>query len=145
MGRNKVDGFESQGGFILELTYTSELNNIIAFIDKSKGCRQYISWECHAAAIKNPNSASGANTYWSNRFSEPMYYWGGADPEGTNCACGDTGTCVQVYNVYSFGYIYKIFCLFIFSSRAVFPYAGLLRFPKIYTFQLLECTFIIAY
>jgi len=38
-------------------------------------------------------------TYWGNRFSEVMYYWGGANPVATGmtnsmmCACGQTGTC----------------------------------------------------
>lgn len=95
MNRTRVDGFENEGSFVLNLQYSTSMTNVMLFVDASKSCRQYISWECHAAAIKNPLSLTGANTYWRNRFQEIKYYWGDADPDGKNCACGDSGTCAK--------------------------------------------------
>ena len=90
LGRQNVNGFESQGGFILKLEYNTSLENVIALVENSLACRQFISWECYGASIKN---AIGANTYWLDRFHEPRFYWGGASHEGENCACGENGTC----------------------------------------------------
>ena len=51
------------------------------------------SWECNAAGIHHPTSLSIQTTYWTNRWDQPVTYWGGAEPTTPNCACGMTGTC----------------------------------------------------
>lgn len=77
------------------------MDHVIALIDNSKFCKQFLRWECKGAVIHNPHQKDSWTTFWTNRSSEfnqfntPATYFPGAKPGSGNCACGDTGTCAN--------------------------------------------------
>ena len=72
MNRTKVDGFEGYGSFPLPLNYVLPFEEMKTIISLSKGCRQFVKWECHSAAMRNPynDKSRGTSyiTYWTNRY-----------------------------------------------------------------------------
>ena len=74
-----------------DITYTgsSGMNQIMALIQKSKRCRQFISFHCFGSKLLNtPRGPSHA--YWLSRDGSRQEYWGGAEPGSRKCACGMT-------------------------------------------------------
>ena len=72
MNRTKVDGFEGYGSFSLVLNYVLPFEEMKTIISMSKGCRQFVKWECHSAAMRNPynDKSKGTSyiTFWTNRY-----------------------------------------------------------------------------
>ena len=70
-------------------------------VDLSPSCKQFISWKCFQAPINSPDNTTKQYrlTYWKNRYTEAMGYWGNATPIvydttlNMMCACGQTQTC----------------------------------------------------
>ncbi|CAK8671408.1 unnamed protein product [Clavelina lepadiformis] len=71
--------------------YDVSMRKIVALINRSSQCRQFIKYRCKANAIFY------ANTYvatWLSRDGTHIHYWGGATSRRDGyCACGETGTC----------------------------------------------------
>ena len=67
------------------------LQQIIALINQSSGCRQYIRLDCYRARMWNylegtfiPDTPI---TYWVSRNGSQMVNWGGVDTGVQGCAC----------------------------------------------------------
>ncbi|XP_065922172.1 A disintegrin and metalloproteinase with thrombospondin motifs adt-1 isoform X3 [Magallana gigas] len=99
--RTNVNGYEGAGSYLAKVTYEVSTDHVIAIIDQSKFCKQFLRWECKGAVIHNPHQKDSWTTFWTNRSSEfnqyntPATYFPGAKPGSGNCACGDTGTCTN--------------------------------------------------
>lgn len=64
----KVDGYESKCEFYQEVTYDSaSITDIVALVDASVECKQFVSWNCISATINHPLVSSYTLTYWLNR------------------------------------------------------------------------------
>ena len=65
------------------------MDQIIAVIERSRQCEQFIKYEClHALlAFHVPYS------WWVSRDGVWMTYWGGAPPSSSKCKCGVTDSC----------------------------------------------------
>ena len=81
-----VHGYEGVGEFTSYLTYfdgvglSVPISSIIALVDSSAECRQFISWQCKSSTINvlSPKGKMYRLTYWKNRKGKVMDYWGGA-------------------------------------------------------------------
>ena len=90
--RMLVDGYEADGSYIRDVTYTglglSNVAQLAGLADASEHCEQFIKYECYNAALLymgNPSS------WWVSRDGVAMTYWGGATPaDSYKCACGVT-------------------------------------------------------
>ncbi|KAI1285100.1 putative G-protein coupled receptor [Halotydeus destructor] len=72
------------GPYIRRLTYDVAMDNIVSVINRSKSCRQRVSWECSGSGFHF--NSSKPNSWWVSRNGQPIYTWGGAKVNGT-CAC----------------------------------------------------------
>ncbi|GFS05116.1 SCO-spondin [Elysia marginata] len=82
--RQRVDGWEGAREYEVRLNYNISFEHVEELVDQSEDCQQYISWECFAALIHNPN----------DNFKIADYF-GGAAPGSHSCACGMNNTCVE--------------------------------------------------
>ena len=88
-----VTGFESPGSFSAPLTYTgANISQVIALVDASQSCKQYIAYYCHNAAI-HWNTSATTVTWWVDRDGRKMLHWGGGVPGQQACACDRTKSC----------------------------------------------------
>ncbi|CAK8675040.1 unnamed protein product [Clavelina lepadiformis] len=77
-----------------KISYNVDMDQIVALINRSSHCRQYIKYRCRASVIFNGNSEDYAS--WVSRDGTQMHYWGGATSQRNDyCACGETGNCVD--------------------------------------------------
>lgn len=94
-----VDGFEEPGSFIQDIHYDADFDQIEAFINRSHGCHQRLSYACkHSRLFNSPVSQVELfqpNSYWVSRNNQKMDYWGGALPGSRKCECGVLGNCVK--------------------------------------------------
>lgn len=99
--RTRVFGYEGAGSYVAIVNYNISTDHVIAIIDASKNCKQYLKWECMGAVIHNPHQMDSWTTFWTNRSSDfnnyvtPASYFAGGRPGTGNCACGETGTCAN--------------------------------------------------
>ncbi|CAH1773844.1 unnamed protein product [Owenia fusiformis] len=91
----EVQGYEGPGEYEQDLDYGLEMSDVIALVDRSEYCRQYVKWECYNAAITSPYDVESKNTFWSNRKNIQKYYWGGADVDSKACACYMNESCAR--------------------------------------------------
>ncbi|XP_076818767.1 contactin-associated protein-like 4 [Clavelina lepadiformis] len=71
--------------------YDVSMQQIVALINRSSQCRQFIKYRCKGNLI-----FSGSTYYatWLSRDGTHIHYWGGATSRRDGyCACGETGTC----------------------------------------------------
>ena len=69
--------------YVKEITYSASLQQMIALIDNSNRCEQYIRLDCYDSAFKN---GFIWNHWWQNRHGDEMHNWG--SPKGTDgCDC----------------------------------------------------------
>ncbi len=87
--RTKVDGFEDEGSYKKDVTYKITMERIVAIINKSKNCEQFIRYECYGS-----NLLSDGYGWWVSRQGAKMNYWGGAAVDSGKCACGRNNSCV---------------------------------------------------
>jgi hypothetical protein len=66
------------------------MEHIIAIMNLSKNCEQFIKYECHNSAIRYGWKHYG---WWVSRQGSKMNYWGGAAVNSEKCACGMADTC----------------------------------------------------
>ena len=66
--RQQVDGWEGAREYEVVLNYNISFEHVEELVDQSGDCKQYISWECFAALIHNPNDNFRVSTGWLNRY-----------------------------------------------------------------------------
>ena len=66
------------------------MDQVIAIIDRSQQCEQFIKYECYNAGL----SFGSPFAWWVSRDGAQMTYWGGAPPSSSKCKCGITDSCV---------------------------------------------------
>jgi contactin associated protein-like 2 len=97
--RTIVDGFEEPGSFIQDIHYDADLDQIEALINRSRSCRQHISYACkHSRLFNSPvgqNENFQPNSWWVSRHNQKMDYWGGGLPGSRKCECGVLGNCAK--------------------------------------------------
>ncbi|XP_014674902.1 PREDICTED: SCO-spondin-like [Priapulus caudatus] len=91
--RDLVRDYEGAGEYQRVIKYANaSLDQAQALVDLSTKCTQFVKWECLSAAINHPDKQLKL-TYTVNRFTEPMDYFGGAEPGSNMCACGMSNSC----------------------------------------------------
>ncbi|XP_022919939.1 neurexin-4 isoform X2 [Onthophagus taurus] len=93
-----VDGFQEPGSFKQDIHYEANDDQIEAFVNRSKTCKQKIQYDCKSSRLFN--SPSDENSYqpfswWISRNNQKMDYWGGALPGSRKCQCGIMGNCID--------------------------------------------------
>ena len=86
-----VKGYETPGSYKRQVRYNLTMNEILAVINESKSCEQFISYKCFQSTIWNANGDQLA--WWVSRQGSKMNYWGGADIDSGKCACGTRQSC----------------------------------------------------
>ena len=89
-----MDGYEDTGSYRRNITYDISMEQIVAIINQSQRCEQFIKYECLRAGLWFDHN-SNADSWWVSRHGEKMSYWGGAEPGSKSCACGMTNTCIS--------------------------------------------------
>ncbi|KAJ8665187.1 hypothetical protein QAD02_006849 [Eretmocerus hayati] len=94
-----VDGFQEPGSYAQDILYDAEFDQIEAFINHSRSCRQRLSYSCiHSKLFNSPvglNEIFQPNSWWVSRNNQKMDYWGGALPGSRKCECGILGNCAR--------------------------------------------------
>ena len=88
-----VNGSEGPGSYKRPVQYDLTMQQIVAVINESKSCEQFISYKCYQSTIWNPHDHPMA--VWLSRQGLAMNYWGGADVDSGKCACGMNNTCAD--------------------------------------------------
>ncbi|XP_028393207.1 neurexin-4-like [Dendronephthya gigantea] len=89
--KTHVDGCEDPGCYKRTIKYTISMEQIVAIINQSENCEQFIKYEC----FNSPFSYSGVKYgWWVSRQGAKMNYWGGAAIDSGKCACGMANSCV---------------------------------------------------
>ena len=70
------------------------MEQIVAIINQSQRCEQFIKYECLRAGLWFVNK-SHSKSWWMSRDGNKMFYWGGAEPGSNNCTCGMENTCIN--------------------------------------------------
>ncbi|XP_028393426.1 contactin-associated protein like 5-3-like [Dendronephthya gigantea] len=83
-----VKGFEAPGSYKKTIKYNISMEQIVAIINQSKRCEQFIKFDCYAVRFFDEPSA-----WWVSRQGSNMTYWGGAAVDSGKCACGMTDSC----------------------------------------------------
>ena len=86
-----MDGYEDAGSYSRKIKYDISMEQIVAIINKSRRCEQFIKYECHMTGLKFHKPTA----WWVSRDGVAMTYWGGAEPGSNNCSCGMTSTCIS--------------------------------------------------
>ena len=85
-----MDGYDERGSYSRKVKYNISMEQVIAIIERSRECTQFIKYECYNAGLYfGPNPAS----WWVSRDGAKMTYWGGALPGSSKCKCGMTDSC----------------------------------------------------
>ncbi|XP_064626151.1 contactin-associated protein-like 2 [Lineus longissimus] len=95
-----VKDWEGPCDYYAGLTYDNGVTipQMVALIDISTSCKQYISWKCKSAAFDyayDQNDPDAKSTYWKTRDGKGVKYFGGATPGTANCACGEDKSCFK--------------------------------------------------
>ena len=89
-----MDGYEDAGNYSRKIKYDIRMEQIIAIINQSQRCEQFIKYECLRAGLWFDHN-SYTDSWWVSRDGGKMSYWGGADPGSKSCACRMTNTCIS--------------------------------------------------
>ena len=90
--RTKVDGYEKPGSYIRNITYDVTMEQIVAIINQSANCEQFIKYECRYSELFDQG-----DSWWVSRDGKRMNYWGGADVDSGKCACAMDNSCYSNY------------------------------------------------
>ncbi|VDI73660.1 Hypothetical predicted protein [Mytilus galloprovincialis] len=97
-----VHGYEAHGSYSFNVTYNISFEHVVAIIDSSKFCRQFVRWKCFNAQMWDIGREKW-NTYWTNRstaylatneYKPPSLFFHGSE-EKRICECGISQTCQQ--------------------------------------------------
>ena len=72
------------------VTYEISMQKIVAIINKSKYCEEFIKYECYDSWLLRFGYG-----WWVSRQGKRMNYWGGAAVDSEKCACGMTNSCAS--------------------------------------------------
>ena len=86
-----VNGHEALGSYQRQIQYDLTMKQIVAIINESGSCEQFIRYKCLGSSIWNFRDQQVA--WWVSRQGSKMNYWGGAEVDSGKCACGMTNTC----------------------------------------------------
>ena len=75
-----------------QMTYLLSMDKIIALINVSSQCRQFVRYECKNSPLLN-SPRGPPFVSWVNRQGFLENYWGGAPKGSDKCACGVKKTC----------------------------------------------------
>jgi hypothetical protein len=89
--RTLVDGYEDPGSYMRQIKYDLPIEQIVAVIQQSQWCEQFIKFECYDSAIWY--NGRKHFSWWVSRDGAQMNYWGGAAVDSGKCACGMTNSC----------------------------------------------------
>ncbi|XP_028393183.1 neurexin-4-like [Dendronephthya gigantea] len=85
--RTLVKGYEAAGSYRRNITYDISMEQIVAIMKRSKGCEQYIKYECYRSMLLKESDG-----WWVSRQGLRMNYWGGAPVDSGKCGCSQ-GRC----------------------------------------------------
>ncbi len=84
-----VSGYETAGSYQRKIKYSNNLlSDIIAFVDSSASCSQYLKFTCKGSYV------SGYSNVF-DRNGVALSYFGGGPVHGSGCACSVSGTCID--------------------------------------------------
>ena len=86
-----VKGCEAAGCYKRKINYEYSMKQIVAIMQQSKHCEQFIRYKCYHSVLLYNGSPYG---WWVSRQGWKMNYWGGAAVNSGKCACGMTNSCV---------------------------------------------------
>ena len=86
-----MDGYEDPGSYSRKIKYDISMEQIVAIINQSQRCEQFIKYECRDSELGFHTPIS----WWVSRGGADMFYWGGAEPGSKKCSCGMTNTCIS--------------------------------------------------
>ena len=89
--RTLVNGYDAPSSYSRDISYNISMAQIIALLNLSHNCEQFIKYECRGSVILLYDNLLYAS--WVSRDGVKMKYWGGASPGSGKCACGMTKTC----------------------------------------------------
>ena len=75
------------------INYDITIQQIVAVINQSSHCEQFIRYECYENALLRYGSA-----WWVSRQGKRMNYWGGAAVDSGMCACGMNNSCANGFS-----------------------------------------------
>ena len=88
---NRIEVTGNGGGkpyYGRNITYEVSMDEIVAIINQSRYCEQFIKYECYYSWLLRNDYG-----WWVSRQGIRMNYWGGAAIDSGKCACGMTNTC----------------------------------------------------
>ena len=88
--RTLVNGHDPAGSYKRKIKYNISMEQIVAIINQSKNCEQFIKHECYYSTLFHNGEQQG---WWVSRQDSKMNYWGGAAVDSGKCACGMTNSC----------------------------------------------------
>jgi hypothetical protein len=89
--RTHVSGYEAPGSYMRKVKYILPMKQIVAIIQQSQWCEQFIKYECRASVMTWYGIANYG--WWVSREGARLNYWGGAAVNSRNCSCGMTNSC----------------------------------------------------
>ena len=84
-----MKGFGPAGSYSRKIKYDIKMEQIVAIINQSQRCEQFIKYECIHAVLWFSMQVG----WWVSRNGTRMMYWGGAKPGSSSCACGMNNSC----------------------------------------------------
>ncbi len=87
------DGYEAEGSYQFNFTYSLDISVIISLVNQSSHCQQFTKAQCKHVFFYT--STWGWNSWVSDRNAQKLDFWGGGPSNNTGCACGVTSTCAN--------------------------------------------------
>lgn len=95
MAETRFSGCEPNYCYKRRVSYSTTLQQIVALIEASNECRQFIKLRCNGVLLNHVNSDSRSSA-WVSRGGQQELYWKGATSRRPNyCACGETRNCTR--------------------------------------------------
>ena len=79
--RTTVSGDEDPGSYKRNITYNLKMEEIVAIINQSRICEQFIKYECHHSKLWE--EIYHTHGWWVSRQGLAMNYWGGGERQST--------------------------------------------------------------
>ena len=88
--RTLVDGYEPAGSYKKAIGYEIPMYQIVAIMNDSKYCEQFIKYECYGSTFMYEGERK---SWWVSREGLKMNYWGGAEVDSEKCGCAVNSSC----------------------------------------------------
>ena len=90
--RTRVSGYEDPGSYNRSIAYNLKMEEIVAIIQQSRKCEQFIKYECHHSILRQGIYITYG--WWVSRQGSEMNYWGGSGSQQWQmCLCDDQQLC----------------------------------------------------